>query len=65
MKRTVHDKDGKAFEIEAIDAREWVATGNYTNEPPEPAANVAQADPPVDQPAIDAPPDKPAKRAKE
>lgn len=68
MKRTVYDKDGNAFEIEAIDAREWVATGNYANEPPAAppeAEQPAQTDPPKppesSQEPDPAPPAKPRK----
>ena len=57
MKRKVYDKDGREYEVEAIDAREWVASGSYTFNPPEALDAVERLMAP---PADPAPPEPPS-----
>ena len=34
MKQIVYDKDGKPYERDSVDCREYLATGRYFTEPP-------------------------------
>lgn len=34
-KQIVYDSDGKSYEIEPVDAREYIASGYYSESPPE------------------------------
>jgi hypothetical protein len=34
---TVYDEDGRGYIVDTVDAREYLATGRFFNEPPEPA----------------------------
>ncbi len=35
MKQTVYDKEGASYELDSVDAREYLATGRYFNDAPE------------------------------
>jgi hypothetical protein len=34
MMQTVYDKDGKAYEVDSVDAREYIAMGEYFSSKP-------------------------------
>ena len=36
----IYDKEGNQKELESVDAREYVATGRWSYEPPEPVAEI-------------------------
>ena len=38
----IYDKEGNQKELETVDAREYVATGQWSYSPPKPVAEVAQ-----------------------
>ena len=49
MMQTVYDAQGVAYNVEPVDAREWIGSGSYFAEPPEAtkAAEVLDAVPPT------------------
>lgn len=53
--QTVFDADGRAYELEPVDAREYLESGSYFSKPPK---NKAAA---VDEPLTDADADAPAR----
>jgi len=50
MKRTVYDAEGKAHEVEAVDALEYIASGSYFSAPPQ-AVAVVESPAPAPEPA--------------
>jgi hypothetical protein len=47
-KVTVYDKEGKPHEVDSVDAKEYVASGSYTAENPNPEVK-HEADPAADE----------------